>query len=601
MYPVSNDYKAIVHGDVIKTRLTFEIDGTTYTDDNILQGSLQMTNQCTDTKDVKVGAVYVGELSATFRNVNVARNAWRGKEISLTFYMQIDEVNDTWEDVPLGVYTVSEAQWKASGVVVKAFDNMSKFDKPLSLGQTGGKLYDFLVVACTACNVTLAQTQAQIEALPNGNTFFSYYNTNDVQTWRDLISYIAAMFGGFATINRAGELEFRTYSQSSVDTLTTSNRHTNGAFSDYLTKYTALTYTHIESKEQRRYAQTVDDGATMDLGANPFLQNKLQSQSALPAIMDAVALIRYTPFNVTTASNPAFDLGDVISCTGGIAGASVAVCCVQKIVFNYHRMIRLQGFGADPALANAKSKTDKSLAGMTSASIASDMGFYESRNIVEAHINDGTQRRMLNLRMASNAKTRVHLHININLESEDTDDNDITRVIATYYVDSEEISLKPEETYIDGKHVLHLMYVLPMLENSIRTFTLFLSSESGNIFIAREGLWAYASGAGLVGDGEWDGNIDVFDYVFATDIPTVASVATYTEDIEFEMKQPVGANISENISVLNMYEPTVSFTYTGSARIISNYTPAGPRLLEDSEDVRVLEDSADVRFTEERF
>lgn len=601
MYPVSNDYIATVHGDVIKTRLTFEIDGTTYTDENILQGSLQITNQCTDTKDVKVGAVYVGELSATFRNVNVTRNQWRGKEISLTFYMQTDEDEDTWESVPLGVFTVSEAQWKASGVTVKAFDNMQKFDMPLSLGQTGGKLYDFLVVACTACHVTLAQTEQQIQALPNGNTFFSYFNTNDVQTWRDLISYIAAMFGGFATINRSGELEFRTYGLTSVDTLTTLNRHTNGSFSDYVTKYTALSYVHIETKETRRYADDIDDGVTMALGANPFLQNKLQAQTALPAILNAVEQIRYTPFNFTTASNPAFDLGDVITCSGGIAGASVAVCCVQKYTFTFHKLIRLQGFGADPALASAKSKTDKSIAGITSSSIASDMGFYESRNIVEAHINDGTQRRMLNLRMASNAKTRVHLHININLESEDTDDNDITRVIATYFVDGDEIALKPEETYIDGKHVLHLMYVLPMNENTIRTFTLFLSSESGNIFIGREGLWAYASGAGLVGDGEWDGNIDVFDYVFATEIPTVAAVATYTENITFEMKQPVGANIQEDTVVSSMDELWFNSSYADTVRIISNYTPSGPRLLEDSEDVRVLEDSDDIRFTEERY
>ena len=130
MYNVSNAYRAKVHSEVIKTRMTFEIDGTTYTDANILAGSLNITNQCTDTKDVKIGAVYVGELNATFRNVNIARNLWRGKVISVSFWLQTDEDSDTWEEVPVGVYTVSEAAWKASGVVVKAFDNMAKFDKP---------------------------------------------------------------------------------------------------------------------------------------------------------------------------------------------------------------------------------------------------------------------------------------------------------------------------------------------------------------------------------------------------------------------------------------------------------------------------------------
>ena len=87
MYNVSEEYRETIHSSVFRTRMTFTIDGdnTTYTDENILQGSFSITNQCTDTKDVELGSVYVAELNATLRNVNVARQLWRGTKLTFTF------------------------------------------------------------------------------------------------------------------------------------------------------------------------------------------------------------------------------------------------------------------------------------------------------------------------------------------------------------------------------------------------------------------------------------------------------------------------------------------------------------------------------------
>lgn len=593
MYNVSDEYRAQVHSEVIKTRMTFEIDGTTYTDENVLQGSLQITNQCTDTKDVKIGAVYVGELSATFRNVNIARNLWRGKVISVSFWLQTDEDNDTWEEVPIGTYTVSEASWKASGVVVKAFDNMAKFDKAFSLNQAGGLLYDFLVVASTECGVPLAQTEEEIKALPNGLQYFSYYSASDVETWRDLVSYIAQMFGGFATINREGKLEIRRYTQTPVDTLPTANRFTGGTFSDYVTKYTAVSYTAIEAKEVRRYAAVVDDGVTMSLGANPFLQSKTQANAALPNILAAVELIRFTPFNFTMASNPAYDLGDVVSCSGGIAGTT-QLCCIQKYVLQYHKNFRIQGFGADPNLSSARSKTDKNIAGLTAASVSDTMGFYEYRNIEAFNIAEGQRRRVLTLRMAANANTRVHIHMNVNLETTDTDANDITFCTATYHVDGEEQTVKPEETYIDGKHVLHLLFILPVQANNVANFSLFLTAASGTIKIEREWLWAYASGTGLVGDKEWGGFFDLFDDVERVPLDTI-TVKTASESITFDTQEPVGDTLSDTVDTLALADLQLADTLQDRVRVV-NYELDQQRLLED-DDERVTEDG-DYRFTE---
>ena len=211
MYSVSNKYKAAIKKPVIQTRLKFYINDTEYGESNVLQGSFRITNQCTATSDVTLGAVYMGELSATFINVPIARTNWKGKVIRPVFSLLVDVVNNVeeWEDVPLGVFTVTEATHSKAGVAIKAYDDMRLFDKNTTVPQSRGKLYDFLVNACDACHVTMEQTEAQLDLLPNGTVDFVAYSDNDVQTWRDLLSWIAQTYGGFATINRAGKLEIR--------------------------------------------------------------------------------------------------------------------------------------------------------------------------------------------------------------------------------------------------------------------------------------------------------------------------------------------------------------------------------------------------------
>ena len=44
-----------------------------------------------------------------------------------------------------------------------------------------------MVLCSTACGVELAQSQAEIEALPNGSELLSIYPENDIETYRDVL------------------------------------------------------------------------------------------------------------------------------------------------------------------------------------------------------------------------------------------------------------------------------------------------------------------------------------------------------------------------------------------------------------------------------
>ena len=89
----------------------------------------------------------------------------------------------------------------------------------------------------TACGVELAQTQAEIEALPNGAELLSIYPENDIETHRDVLYFTAQVLGGFFCSNREGKLEFRQYGEIPVMEILQKHRFSS-SFSDFVTRGT---------------------------------------------------------------------------------------------------------------------------------------------------------------------------------------------------------------------------------------------------------------------------------------------------------------------------------------------------------------------------
>ena len=166
MYAVSEAYKAAMKQPVQKFRMKGTVGKVAFTDENILAGSFTITNQCSDSSSVQIGQVYVGELNVTLTNVTVARYGWKDQTIAPVFGMMVSD--GVYEDVPLGVFTIDSAKHTASGVVIKAYDNMAKFDRTCSVTSINGSAYNLLAAACTACGLTLGTTEAETSALANG-------------------------------------------------------------------------------------------------------------------------------------------------------------------------------------------------------------------------------------------------------------------------------------------------------------------------------------------------------------------------------------------------------------------------------------------------
>lgn len=505
MYQVSEEYLKQTKRKVQTFRLAGTVNKIAFTNHDILSGSFTITNQCSEQNDVKIGSVYIGELKCTFKP-DLQVPDWTNAQIIVSEGLLI--VGTAWEDVPLGVYTVSEANDTEYGVDITAYDNMARFNRSCTVDITIGTPYELLTLACTTCEVELGLTQADVDALPNGTESLSLYTENDIETWQDFVFWVAQATGTIATMDREGKLVLRSYTQNVVDTLTNHERFTGSKFSKFETRYSGLSCVNMADDTTSYYGSNPDNYLTYNLGSNPFLQYGVDSykEQIRRAVLTALLQIDYVPFETSCLCGAMYDLGDIIRCTDGIAPGKLG--CVMMYDYTFNGGYKITGFGSDPALATAKSKTDKNLEGLRNNVSTNEILFFNYENASAIQIGDGESKAIIDIRFTSSVSIGVLFQAEILLEATATEAD----VIGTIEYTLNEVTIigyNPTETWKNGKHILSLMYMLMIDANSINRWLVKLSIAGGSIAIAQGAVRAVIYGQGLVGTVEWDGFITV--------------------------------------------------------------------------------------------
>ena len=516
MYALSTEAKK----DLQSYTISGTIGNETFDNENILKGSMSFSNRCSDSSNFGLGGVYIAQMSCSFMGIDIPENEWKGKEISLSV-----RINDA-QTIPLHKYYVDEASKTKGIMAVKCYDGMTKFDQAIGIDVgASGSIYQFLVLACSACGVTLGMTEAQVQALPNGNEPFVLNEMGDIETWRDLIFWLSVKVVGFATMNRDGELILVTYHSTVDDTLDANVRFNTSSYGDEIVSFTGLNVYITDEQKAYYYHNTPDDGYTLSLGQDPLMQTApTQREEYIDNILANIGNIAYCHCDVTIPFGAHYDLGDVLQFPNG-QGSSTKKFCIMGYEWTYYGGYRIHSIAG---VKNSMSKTDKNLQGLLSTVGRNEFTSYELRNVRPITIGDNQEERLVHARIASNTGTKAQIHIEVNLKSiantpsaeiEDFEDiwnaisDTATKGVVRYLIDSEEVDFHPTEKWIDGNHVLHLMYILPLEANTMTTFDAYLRSLGGTIDIDIGGVWFYASGAGLVGDGKWDGTVNIEDDV----------------------------------------------------------------------------------------
>ena len=578
MYPVSDAFKAAVESNTRKyywhgTISTVGGADYQFTDKDIVKGSGYITRQCCGNTEIELGTVYSAEMGITLFS-DIDRYTLEDAVIKLYFTLVLADGSE--ETIPMGVFEVTEANRKINCLEIKGYDYMLRFEKNFHITNPSGNAYHYLSYACKSCGVELAQTEAEIKALPNGNMTLGIYTDNDIETFRDLLYYTAQVLGCFCQINREGQLELVYYGDKPLAELPVNHRYSS-SYSDFVTRYTAVSSTNMRTEEAEYYALATDDALTLNLGINPLLQFGLKAtrQKLLTNILNCLAVVNYVPFDSTTIGNPAFDPGDVISCTGGHADGN-KLSCITSITYNIGGKHTLKGVGKNPRLASAKSKNDKNISALLSSMEASKTVVYNYINEVSLTIGDSATE-ILAMTFTTKEETTIHFLAEILLTIHaadvsrtvtgsttytDADGNEVTTDASFTFTDKEKPELKvtyqinnevidsfyPINTCVDGRYILTLFFpISQVVSNSENTFSVLLEISNGSAGIDVGQIRANLSGQGLVGVSNWNGRITVNER-----IPSVS-----TEFFDVSVKG-FHDEVAVTLPVLNRFEFTTS-------------------------------------------
>lgn len=615
MYPVSNAFLQAVQENTRKYYWTGKIttkNGVVYNFDaeDIVKGSGYISSQCCGSTEIELGTVYSAEMGITLLS-DIDRYTLQDALVELTYHLRISRSRDSadldedydqtvesdgiYEAIPMGVFEVSEANRTVKCLELKAYDYMLRFEKDFNGFETVGKAYDFIHLCCEACHVEFALTQQEIEAMPNGDTGLSIYTDNDIETYRDVLYYVGQVLGGFFCINREGVLELRKYGDQSVLQIRSRHRFSS-SFSDFITRYTAVSSTNMRTEIAEYYHLDPDDGLTMNLGVNPLLQFGLDEtrRQLCTNILNDISVIDYVPFDSDTIGNPALDLGDVLTFMGGQAD-STQISAITSMQVNLYGKQKLKGVGKNPRLAQAKSKNDKNISGLLSQIEAGKIGIHTFTNASSFTVAD-QDTRIISIEFATSEDNHAQFFgqviVNVNAdavtktatasgdvvipsvavdEPEPLDpdnpevignteeqtvavslpvswsEDGVAVVTFTFEFNDEMITVhQPVETWHSGKHTILLYYPIEnVIANYTNTFNVYMKVTGGTGTVDTGWCVASVSGQSMGASAAWDGTITIEEYIEKVGISGGLQLKQVADSVTFKIDELVQRSYSD--------------------------------------------------------
>lgn len=391
MYNVSDNFKSTIKSQNRKSTIYGVLkttNGTEYllNDGNIIKDSLYITNQIVNNSKLCFGAVYAGECGLVI-NSTIDRYSLFGATIALNFLLDLADGTD--ERLPLGVFNVDTPERIGSKIKLTAVDNMSKFDIAVN-EDVNGTWYELLSYISNKCGVELAQTQEELEALHINATNQNYTIQQDkIDTYRDALSYLCIVVCANATINNAGKLKIVQYATSACDSNDRTTRLNNCKFSDYTTRYAGVKARFFANENYAPYTAKNPDinGLVLDLGDIPIVGGTNDSKNdTIKAMMETITQIAYVPATLYIASNPAYELGDMITCENVNNTNDSVNTYVMAYKYDYRKKETINCYGDNPLLQNIKGKNDKQFSSMESQLSSKDMVIINATNAKEISI-----------------------------------------------------------------------------------------------------------------------------------------------------------------------------------------------------------------------
>ena len=525
MIPVTENYLAAIRARTRTDRVTGHLtltDGTELdlTAADLMSGSLSIDDQCVTGSELAFGCAYLGQVSLQLRTA-LSRYAFYGGVLRLQYELQL--ADGSWEAVPLGVYTIAEAERKALSVSVKGYDNVFRLQKALGGAVLQGDAYHMLAAIADGCGLTLGQSEEEILNL-NANAALACQlsSADGVSTYRDCAGAVAALLGGFVTADRQGRLVVRQFAAEPSRTLGPAERSEAG-ISDFRCDYAAVTLTTTGGSFTA--GDAAGDGLILVIDDLPMAEKGLDAtrQSMADGLWAVVKELGYTPAEITMPGDPSWEPGDRAALTDA-EGTVTAETLVTHFVWKYRGRQTLRGVGRNPHLGGTgDAKTERALRRLQSSTDAKQLIFYSFTNPAALEVTGNTEVPAVTLEFASVQQTSALFLAQMVLDAEPAQDEsgaeeELTLTVR-YYLNAELLEFSPRQRLAKGAHTMALFY--PFAEvpaDSVERLSVRLVTGGGTVKIGKGAIRATVTGQGLAGERTWDGTIECEELLGAVEI-----------------------------------------------------------------------------------
>ena len=513
-----------------------------------------------------------------------------------------------WEEIPLGVFYISEPNRVNDKISLKALDGMTKLDIDIA-DDTQGTMPQLMSWIAEKCGVELAQTEEELGAFVNSNVQYSV-QTDKVDTYRDLLAYVCQMSACFAIFDRFGKLRLVQYATDPVVELTKKQRFTNATFSDYTTKFVGLKARFIADENYAPYeAGETGTGLILDMGDNPIVRGLPETKHAvLDAVFEVLKDVSYTPFEIDTMGNPALELGDYVKNVAVGKDGKTYLSPITYYYWTYRGKHKLRAVGGNPKLSGVSNKQGKQVSSLEGGISSKTIQVKSYVNAEQISFTD-TEKEIATFNYAATENSRIMFFMTVRL-SVSLDGV----LVIKFYEDAKADEERVFKKYLErGTHFVTLTELYEVSTNDRRTLSIkahmeyfesdkrkqeadiatnknflaalsttgatvtdnivqFPSYEQGVIdttvptaTIDKGGVKAVLYGQGIAGEGKWDGTIN-----FAENIDKIIDFTgglmfnnNVTEILNVENQTPVASGF--NVT-LGSVEFRSAFGFDGSIK-----------------------------------
>lgn len=217
-----------------------------------------------------------------------------GRELFLQIGMN---TGDTEEWIPIGYFIAGKAAKNEEQIEFTAYDRMMQTERTFSMDGT------------TTDTISVLKKIAEITKVPVVTSGLSTISMNVPKGYscREVLSYVAQMYGGFAVCNRQGQIEIHTYADGGY-TAKSGRYWNNFEHNDYLFTVEKLTCYTGEDKDGNGIQISSGSGARTVSFSNPFM-----TQGTLDNVFQKLKNFSYMPGNLRMLGDPRLDVWDIIT------------------------------------------------------------------------------------------------------------------------------------------------------------------------------------------------------------------------------------------------------------------------------------------------